>query len=73
MRWFVFDDRKMYRPGEEVHIKGWIRRVGRGKNGDVSLPGEGTVARSHFTLMDSRGNEVTKGTTQMNALGGFDT
>ncbi|MEO6391581.1 MAG: Ig-like domain-containing protein, partial [Pyrinomonadaceae bacterium] len=31
LRWFVFDDRKMYRPGEEVHIKGWMRIVGGGK------------------------------------------
>ncbi|MGH9903884.1 MAG: hypothetical protein ACRD68_18905, partial [Pyrinomonadaceae bacterium] len=22
LRWYVFDDRKMYRPGEEVHVKG---------------------------------------------------
>ena len=73
LRWFVFDDRKMYRPGEEVHIKGWIRRVGSGKTGDVSLPGEGIGSTLTFTLTDSRGNEVTKGTTQMNALGGFDT
>ena len=28
LRWAVFDDRQMYRPGEEVHIKGWLRRVG---------------------------------------------
>ncbi len=26
LQWYVFDDRKMYRPGEEVHVKGWIRR-----------------------------------------------
>lgn len=73
LRWFVFDDRKMYRPGEEVHIKGWIRRVGSEKNGDVSLPGEGIGRNISYTLTDSRGNEVMKGTAQMNALGGFDT
>ncbi len=28
VRWHVFDDRAMYRPGEEVHIKGWVRRIG---------------------------------------------
>ena len=21
LRWYVFDDRQMYRPGEEVHVK----------------------------------------------------
>jgi alpha-2-macroglobulin len=28
IRWYVFDDRQMYRPGEEVHMKGWLRLVG---------------------------------------------
>lgn len=71
LRWYVFDDRKMYRPGEEVSIKGWLRRVGPGPTGDVkALAGTGgTVA---YTLHDSRGNEVTKGSAQLNALGGFD-
>ena len=33
MRWFVYDDRAMYRPGEEVHLKGWIRKIGGGQIG----------------------------------------
>jgi uncharacterized protein YfaS (alpha-2-macroglobulin family) len=73
LRWFVFDDRKMYRPGEEVHIKGWIRKVGGGKTGDVGLPGAEAGHAVSYTLRDSQGNEVTKGTAQLNALGGFDT
>ncbi len=69
--WYVFDDRKMYRPGEEVHVKGWIRRVGMGAGGDVSAhAGGGTVI---YTLTDSRDNEITKGELKINALGGFDT
>src|SRR5688572_21811439 len=39
LRWFVFDDRKMYRPGEEVSLKGWLRRVGGGRSGDVGALG----------------------------------
>jgi len=71
LRWYVFDDRKMYRPGEEVSIKGWIRRVGAGKTGDVgALAGAATSV--NYTLKDSRGNEITKGTAQINTLGGFD-
>ena len=35
LRFSVFDDRGMYRPGEEVRIKGWIRRIGTGVGGDV--------------------------------------
>ncbi|HLG14839.1 MAG TPA: DUF6049 family protein [Blastocatellia bacterium] len=71
LRWFVFDDRKMYRPGEEVHIKGWIRRLGGGKEGDVG-PLNGAASSVDYTLKDSRGNEVTKGSCAINAFGGFD-
>lgn len=70
--WYVFDDRKMYRPGEEVHIKGWLRRMGNGKDGDVG-PLNGTVTKVSYTLKDSRDNEITKGELPLNALGGFDT
>jgi uncharacterized protein YfaS (alpha-2-macroglobulin family) len=72
LRWFVFDDRKMYRPGEEVSLKGWLRRVGSGKSGDVGALVGGADAVS-YTLHDSRGNEVLKGGARLNALGGFDT
>ena len=71
LRWYVFDDRKMYRPNEEVSVKGWIRRVGMGKRGDVSALAGATDAVT-YTLRDSQGNEVTKGTARINALGGFD-
>ncbi len=29
LRWHVFDDRAMYRPGEEVHVKGYLRRLSK--------------------------------------------
>ena len=47
LRWYVFDDRKMYRPGEEVHIKGWLRQVG-GQAERRCEPGRG---RSHFGVV----------------------
>ncbi|HEX8773159.1 MAG TPA: alpha-2-macroglobulin family protein [Pyrinomonadaceae bacterium] len=72
LRWYVFDDRKMYRPGEEVHIKGWIRRIGGGRAGDVG-PLNGAATSVSYKLKDSRGNEVGKGSMTLNALGGFDT
>ncbi|MBP6823654.1 MAG: Ig-like domain-containing protein, partial [Acidobacteria bacterium] len=71
LRWHVFDDRAMYRPGEEVHIKGWIRRIGAGKLGDVGFASE--VRNVSYVLRDSRNNEVLKGSARVNALGGFDT
>jgi len=71
LRWYVFDDRKLYRPGEEVHFKGWIRRVGRGSNGDIG-PLEGVVKKLSYTVEDNSNNELLKGEVAVNALGGFD-
>ncbi|HEY0380094.1 MAG TPA: alpha-2-macroglobulin family protein [Pyrinomonadaceae bacterium] len=73
LRWFVFDDRKMYKPGEEVHLKGWIRKVEGGKLGDVDLPGQGLGRTVSYAVRDAQGNEVLKGSAGINALGGFDT
>ena len=44
LRFYTFDDRQMYRPGEEVRVKGWVRHVGGGPEGDVG-PCSGRVAR----------------------------
>jgi len=39
--WHVFDDRKMYKPGEEVSIKGWFRYNNTSwSNGEVSTDNE---------------------------------
>ncbi|HYG81255.1 MAG TPA: Ig-like domain-containing protein, partial [Pyrinomonadaceae bacterium] len=69
--WFVFDDRKMYRPGEEVNVKGWIRNVHLTPTGDTGMFGgdDTTVA---YALKDSRGNEIAKGSAPLNAFAGFD-
>jgi uncharacterized protein YfaS (alpha-2-macroglobulin family) len=71
LRWHVFDDRGMYRPGEEVHIKGWLRKIGAGPAGDVTMAGGASTV--NYVLKDSRGNDVLKGTARVNAMGGFDT
>ena len=62
----------MYRPGEEVHVKGWIREVRLTEGADVLTPPAGNRTVS-YTLVDSRGNELLEGTLKLNALGGFDT
>ena len=71
LRWYVFDDRAMYRPGEEVHVKGWLRRVGGGQSGDVGLPGQ-ALQSVRYQVTGPQGNELTNGQAQANALGGFD-
>jgi len=69
--WHVFDDRGLYRPGEEARVKGWVRATGYGKGGDVAALSD-TTRTLTYVLKDSRGNDVTKGQTTLNAFGGFD-
>ena len=69
--WYVFDDRQMYRPGEEVKVKGWIRQVGAGPKGDVS-PLPSGIAQVEYVARDSQGNEIAKGTRPLSAFGGFE-
>ncbi|MBX3011948.1 MAG: hypothetical protein KF832_10605 [Caldilineaceae bacterium] len=71
LRWYVFDDRQMYRPGEEVHVKGWLRRIGGKQTGDVTLLGDSGVS-VQYTVSDPQGNQLADGVLDLNALGGFD-
>jgi uncharacterized protein YfaS (alpha-2-macroglobulin family) len=72
LRWYVFDDRGLYRPGEDVKIKGWIRAIDPRKGGDVEgLPAK--IREVEWSLNDSQGNPVAKGKLELNAFGAFDT
>jgi uncharacterized protein YfaS (alpha-2-macroglobulin family) len=71
LSWYVWDDRQMYKPGEEVHIKGWMRRIEAGELGDVALVGD-QVSQVSYQVIDPQGNELTNGSAEVNALGGFD-
>ncbi len=71
LRWYVFDDRQMYRPGEEVHVKGWLRRIGGKQDGDVGLAGE-ALASIRYRIYDPQGNDLGGDQAQVNPLGGFD-
>ena len=71
LRWFVFDDRKMYRPGETVSVKGYIRKIAGGKSADVEALGD--VAHGlNYILRDSVGREILRGTADLNVFGAFD-
>lgn len=72
-RFYVFDDRQMYRPGETVSLKGWMRQIQPGPEGDVGLFSERAADRIlDYRVSDSLGNTITRGETSLNALGGFD-
>ncbi|MCW5803695.1 MAG: Ig-like domain-containing protein, partial [Deltaproteobacteria bacterium] len=70
LAWYVIDDRKMYKPGEEVSLKGWLRTIDTAKHGDVGGPG--TVANLTYVVRDARYNEIAKGTAKVSTVGGFD-
>ncbi len=64
----VFDDRGLYRPGEDVKVKGWVRLIAHGPTGDVEAA-PAAVQSVAYVLKDSQGNEVAKGTAAVGALG----
>ena len=70
-KWWVTDDRGMYRPGEEVRVKGFIRRIDGQKRGSLSRlnPEESNIA---YRLLDGRGNQVLIGAALPGDLSGFD-
>jgi alpha-2-macroglobulin len=67
--WYVTDDRKLYKPGETVAVKGWLRRQIHQHRGDLQATTDRTL---RYRLIDSRGNEISKGQTAIGKLGGFD-
>ena len=72
MRWFVYSDRGMYKPSEEVRFKAWVRKDGHGKGGDIdAVPGiAGKTAQ--WSIHDPRGAELGKGTAKVDEFGSFD-
>lgn len=67
--WHVFNDRGLYKPKEEVHIKGYVRLLE--VKGDAKLPtyGQGMV---QYTVCDPRGQELERSETKLNDYGAFD-
>jgi uncharacterized protein YfaS (alpha-2-macroglobulin family) len=69
LTWFVFDDRGVYKPGETVRFKGWLRRTEMKKGGDIR---SAEASEIKWVLRDSRGAEVRKGSLRASKLGAFD-
>ncbi|MDW3216793.1 MAG: alpha-2-macroglobulin family protein [Ilumatobacteraceae bacterium] len=68
-RWYVFDDRGIYRPGETVRLTGWLRKFAWSADAQLALyDGDVTV---RYDAWDAQGNELASGTVDLNALGGF--
>ncbi|MCD9186257.1 MAG: MG2 domain-containing protein [Pyrinomonadaceae bacterium] len=71
LRWFVFNDRNMYRPTETVSIKGYVRKFTGGNFADIAYFND-SAKHLNYVLKDSRGNEVLKGNADLNVFGAFD-
>jgi alpha-2-macroglobulin len=72
VRWFVFDDRGMYKPGEEVHVKGWVRQDSLSRGGDLGAIADVEGKQVSYRVRDPRGAEIGSGSAQVDAHGGFD-
>ena len=67
--WHVFNDRGLYKPKEDVHIKGYVRSLE--VKGDAKLP---TYAQGvmDYTVYDPRGQQLQQSKVELNNYGAFD-
>lgn len=67
--WYVLDDRHLYRPNEQVHLKGWLRMRDSSPASPLTLPKD--FAKLNYEVLDSAGNKIASGETVFTGLGGF--
>jgi alpha-2-macroglobulin len=68
LRYYTFDDRQMYRPGETISVKGWARVI----DVDSGALNPSGLTKLVYTMTDANGVELTTGSVPVGALGGFD-
>ncbi len=70
-RWWTFDDRGLYKPGEKVSLKGFVRRFHASPTGDIE---RSPIAGKRITWQayGPRNNELSSGEIEVSAHGGFD-
>ncbi|MEP6298754.1 MAG: alpha-2-macroglobulin family protein, partial [Ilumatobacter sp.] len=67
-RWYVIDDRGIYRPGETVRITGLVRNV---TADDAQLELFGGERFVRYQAFDPTGNEIATDSVPVNSVGGF--
>ena len=65
--WYVIDDRQMYKPGEEVTLKGWLRRPSIRARTAMSPGSAVRYSASTYQVNDSRGNQIAQGSATVDA------
>lgn len=69
---FAFTDRGTYRPGEEVHVKGWVRVADRVRSRDLHIPSRASLGEGiSYRVIDRRSVELARGRLALDAHGGF--
>ncbi|WP_419924942.1 alpha-2-macroglobulin family protein [Candidatus Poriferisocius sp.] len=67
--WYTADDRGIYRPGETLNLKGWVRNLDLSGDGGLELFSEGELIA--YEVYDPFGNELDSGVARLDKLGGF--
>jgi len=70
LRWYVLDDRGLYKPGETARLKGWIRQADTDIPSDLLLPRAGSSVT--WLARDAFDNEIGAGEATLSTQGGFD-
>ena len=69
-RWYVVDDRGIYRPGETVRLAGWVRRFDWHDDAQLGMFTQAATAVG-YVVRDGYGTELASGSAGTNALAGF--
>ena len=68
--WYTADDRGIYRTGETLHLKGWVRNLDLSGDGDLEFLPRGELVT--YTVSGPFGNELKTGEVRLDDHGGFD-
>ncbi len=70
LEWFAVTDRGLYRPGQTVKVKGWLRGMQLGPSEQLQIFKSGADKLS-WKVQASDSNELKKGDAQLDDAGGF--
>ncbi len=70
IKWYAVSDRKLYKPGETVSIKGWMRKYTLDKSEAIELSNAG-VGVVFYVVRGHDGKELGRGEANVDRLGGF--
>ena len=68
--WYTADDRGIYRPGETLHLKGWVRNLDLSGDGDLQFLPRGELVT--YSVFGPSGNDLGNGEVRLDDHGGFD-